>query len=61
VLSFLFSEQNWMFHGAVEYRVSHGNIYDHGEPTGLIDEDLFDTETSVKPPRLLTPNEYGRQ
>ena len=28
---------------------------------GLIDEDLFDTETSVKPPRLLTPNEYGRQ
>ena len=61
VLSFLFSEQNWVLHGAVEYRVSHGNIYHHGELTGLTDEDLFDTGMTAKPPRLLSLEQYDRQ
>jgi len=55
MLSFLFSQESWDFHGAVDYRVSHGNIYHHGELTGLTDEDLFDTGITAKPPRLLTP------
>ena len=42
-LSFLFSEANWQLHGHVNYRVSHGHIYRHGESTGLTDEDLMDT------------------
>jgi len=52
VLSFLFSLDNWNFHGPVDFRVSHGNIYAHGELTHLTDEDLFDTELTAKPPRL---------
>jgi hypothetical protein len=42
-LSFLFSEANWQWHGPVNYRVSHGDIYCRGESTGLTDEDLIDT------------------
>ena len=42
-LSFLFSEANWRWHGRVNYRVSHGDIYCQGESTGLTDEDLIDT------------------
>jgi len=53
-LSFLFTLQNWNFHGPVDYRVSHGNIYCRGELTGLTDEDLVDTGTSVNTPRLKT-------
>ena len=49
-LSFLFSEGNWNFRGAVDYRVSHGKIYCHGTSTGLTDEDLVDTgETATEP------------
>lgn len=51
-LSFLFSEQNWNFHGPVEYRVSHGDIYYHGERTTWTDDDLFDTGMTAKPPSL---------
>ena len=42
-LSFLFNEQNWKRHGPVDYRVSHGEIYRHGELTLWTDEDLTDT------------------
>ena len=48
-LSFLFSERNWIFRGPVEYRVSHGEIYQHGNLTTLTDVDLFDTGLSVNP------------
>ena len=46
-LSFLFTMHNWNFHGPVEYRVSHGNIYCRGESTGFTDEDLEDTGMSA--------------
>lgn len=52
VLSFLFSLENWQLHGPVEYRVSHGYIYQHGELTHLTDEDLVDTGTTATPPPL---------
>jgi len=52
-LSFLFSFLNWQFHGAVDYRVSHGSIYAHGELTRLTDEDLCDTGLTARPPRLF--------
>lgn len=55
VLAFLFSEQNWKLHGPVDYRVSHGNIYAHGEITVWTDEDLLDTELTARMPALLTP------
>ena len=51
-LSFLFSPQNWNFHGPVEYRVSHGNVYCHGERTMWTDEDLFDTGMTANAPSL---------
>ena len=51
-LSFLFSEQNWNFRGPVDYRVSHGGIYCHGELTKWTDEDLVDTGVTAKPPSL---------
>ena len=50
VLSFLFSPDNWNYHGPVDYRISHGGIFYRGQRTGLTDEDLVDTGTSVKPP-----------
>lgn len=49
---FFFSEQNWNFHGPVEYRVSHGDIYYHGGRTTWTDEDLLDTGMTAKPPSL---------
>lgn len=52
-LSFLFSEHNWRFHGAVSYRVSHGWIYCHGARTAWSDEDLEDTGASAKTPGAL--------
>lgn len=48
-LSFLFTEENWAFHGPVDYRVSHGGIYRRGQSTGLTDEDLVDTGNTAKP------------
>jgi hypothetical protein len=51
-LSFLFSLQNWNLHGPVDYRVSHGNIYYHGQRTQFTDEDLLDTGTTAKQPTL---------
>lgn len=51
-LAFLFTEQNWNFRGPVDYRVSHGGIYCHGELTSWTDEDLFDTGMTVKPSPL---------
>ena len=50
VLSFLFTPDGWHRHGPVDYRVSHGQIYRHGELTMLTDEDLFDTGMTAKPP-----------
>lgn len=52
-LSFLFTFLNWQFHGAVDYRVSHGSLYAHGHLTTWTDEDLFDTGLTAKPPRLF--------
>ncbi|HEU4869312.1 MAG TPA: hypothetical protein VFT08_00505 [Pyrinomonadaceae bacterium] len=51
-LSFLFTFEGWSLHGPVDYRVSHGSIYKHGEPTSWTDEDLFDTGMTANPPRL---------
>lgn len=51
-LSFLFTEQNWNLHGPVDYRISHGGIYSHGQLTKWTDEDLFDTGTTAPPPHL---------
>lgn len=51
-LSFLYSQKNWDFRGPVDYRVSHGAIYYHGNITGLTDEDLVDTGMNAKPPSL---------
>jgi hypothetical protein len=53
-LSFLFTHEKWHRHGPVDYRVSHGRIYCHGELTLLTDEDLFDTGMTAKPPGLST-------
>jgi hypothetical protein len=54
VLSFLFSQQNWDFHGPVDYRVSHGYIYCHGRLTMWTDDDLFDTGlTAIAPSRSI--------
>jgi hypothetical protein len=47
-LSFLFNERNWIFRGLVEYRVSHGGIYHHGELTMWADEDLVDTGITTR-------------
>lgn len=47
-LSFLFNERNWIYRGPVEYRVSHGGIYHHGELTRWADEDLVDTGITAK-------------
>ena len=52
-LSFLFSTENWNLHGPVDYRVSHGMIFCHGELTTWTDEDLFDTGMSADPPGYL--------
>jgi len=52
VLSFLFTPDGWDRHGPVDYRVSHGQIYRHGELTTLTDEDLVDTGLTAKPPTL---------
>lgn len=54
MLSFLFTPYRWHLHGPVDYRVSHGHIYSHGQPTGLSDEDLLDTGLTAKPPSLST-------
>lgn len=51
-LSFLFTFEAWNLHGPVGYRVSHGDIYRHGEPTGLSDDDLIDTGITADPPAL---------
>ena len=51
-LSFLFSFEGWNRHGPVEYRVSHGQIYQHGNRTPYTDEDLFDTGQTANPPSL---------
>jgi hypothetical protein len=53
-LSFLFSEANWQWHGPVNYRVSHGNIYLRGQSTGLTDEDLVDTGKTANAPAHST-------
>jgi hypothetical protein len=52
-LSILFSERSWVFHGPVDYRVSHGEIYQRGELTTWTDEDLLDTGVTAHSPRLL--------
>ena len=50
VLSFLFTPEGWNLHGPVDYRVSHGSIYCHGDLTGWTDEDLLDTGITANPP-----------
>lgn len=51
-LSFLFTQENWSLHGPVDYRVSHGSIYAHGQSTAWTDEDLLDTGMTANPPSL---------
>jgi hypothetical protein len=51
-LSFLFTPDSWHRRGPVDYRLSHGQIYCHGELTGLTDEDLLDTGMTAQPPSL---------
>ena len=53
-LSFLFTEENWNFRGPVDFRVSHGNIYNHGEATPWTDEDLVDTGMKASSPSLTS-------
>jgi len=56
-LSFLFSPENWAFRGPVDYRISHGNIFRHGRPTKLTDEDLVDTgRTANEPTHIILLN-----
>lgn len=52
-LSFLFQPEKWNFHGPVAYRVSHGDIYLHGDLTTLTDADLIDTGMTANPPNPL--------
>ena len=59
-LSFLFTLQNWHYHGPVEYRVSHGKIYRRGQPMGLNDEVLEDTGMTANAPSLSTFS-YGEK
>ena len=51
-LSFLFTPEHWNLHGPVHFRVSHGDIYHHGEMTTWTDEDLFDTGRTASAPHL---------
>ena len=51
-LSFLFTEDSWNYHGAVDYRVSHGRIYNRGDLTMLTDDDLADTGLTANRPNL---------
>lgn len=53
VLSFLFTPEMWNLHGPVDYRVSHGEIYQHGELTLWTDEDLVDTGLTARAPDPL--------
>ena len=51
-LSFLFAPETWKFHGPVDFRVSHGDIYQHGNLTQWTDADLLDTGLTADPPDL---------
>ena len=53
-LSFLFNEENWNLRGPVDFRVSHGGIYNHGANTQWTDEDLLDTGMTASLPSLTT-------
>jgi len=53
-LSFLFTPDHWNFHGPVDYRVSHGEIYCHGDLTMWTDEDLVDMGINAKVQGLST-------
>ena len=53
ILSFLFAPETWKRHGPVDYRVSHGGIYQHGNPTQWTDADLLDTGITADPPDIL--------
>ena len=60
-LSFLFSPKHWNLHGPVDYRVSHGDIYQYGELTTWTDDDLHDTGMTASPPNpsilVMTPKQ----
>ena len=53
-LSFLFTPKHWYFHGPVDYRVSHGEIYCRGDLTIWTDQDLVDMGIDAKPRSLST-------
>ena len=53
-LSFLFTPETWQFHGPVDYRVSHGDVYCRGELTGWTDNDLVDTGLTATTPPLIS-------
>lgn len=47
---FLFSRENWELRGPVDYRLSHGKIFKHGELTTWGPDDLFDTGQTADSP-----------
>lgn len=53
-LYFLFSQRNWDCLGPVDYRLSHGMIFQHGLLTDWTAADLIDTGRTANPP-LFSP------
>lgn len=49
-LFFLYSQRNWDCLGAVDYRLSHGLIFQHGRLTKWIPTDLIDTGKTADAP-----------
>jgi len=50
VLYFLYSQRNWDWLGAIDYRLSHGLIFQHGRLTKWTATDLIDTGRTADPP-----------
>jgi len=53
VLYFLFTFENWNYRGPVDFRFSHGLIFNHGTLTRWVGEDLFDTGRTAAEPRIF--------
>ena len=49
-LYFLFTWKNWHRLGPVDYRLSHGRIFQRGQMTGWTGADLVDTGRTAGPP-----------
>jgi hypothetical protein len=55
-LYFLYSQRNWDCLGPVDYRLSHGMIFQHGLLTHWNAADLIDTGRTADPP-LFRPKQ----